>query len=258
MIPVRRLAMAGALSLACCAVQQSPAVTVRYEAESTGVVKDKNDAVGYDSINGIVGRAVDPPASNNELLYTLGTDRTIKVVFAGTGINFVAPITHDGSAFTWQLDEGAQSGSSTTLGICCTSQVPIPIISGLPSGLHTLEIEKANLTDFVLRMDAFDVIDNVERTRFEQDSPQVTLSADQWVLHDTGGDAAAEASGGSVAYTGFEGATATLDFVGTGVAAIVVARGDGQLFDFSIDNGLRTGSIDLRAANQLGAGNLHR
>lgn len=256
MISVRNLAVAGALSLTGIGMAEAFAATVRYEAESTGAVKDKNDAVGYDSLNGVVGRGSDASASNGELLFTLGTNRKIKIVFAGTGVDFVAPLTGDGSTFKWTLNEGAQTGVGTTKGVGGAQSV-IPIISGLPNALHTLEIEKATPSDaenFVLRMDAFDVHDNGERTRIEQNDPSITYT--DWNTNfDNGGDAGIEASGGSFGWTINNGSTATLDFVGTSVAAIVALRTDGRVFDYSIDGGAVTGSIDTSAtAVALGGG----
>lgn len=256
MISVRSLALASAIPLFSFAVQETFATTVRYEAESTGAVKDKNDAVGYDSINGVVGRGPDASASNGELLFTLGTDRKIKLVFAGTGVDLVAPLTGDGSTFKWTLDEGVQTGMGTTKGAGGAQSV-IPIISGLPNALHTLEIEKATPSDaenFVLRMDAFDVHDNGERTRIEQDDPSITYT-DWNTTFDNGGDAGIEASGGSFGWTINNGSSATLDFVGTSVAAIVALRTDGRVFNYSIDGGVVTGSIDTSAtAVALGGG----
>lgn len=246
--------LTAAALLACDAV----AATIRFEAESTGVVKDKYDAVGYDSINGVVGRGPDAAASNGELLFTLGTNRKIKIVFAGTGIDLVAPETSDGAEFLWSLDEGAQTGTGTTIG-AGGAQTTIPIVSGLPNGLHTLEIEKANAVDFVLRMDAFDVHDSGERIRFEENDPAITYTPNAWALGDTGGNAAEEASGGTIGYTIVQGATATLDFEGTGVAANIVSRIDGLVFAYDIDNGAVTGTIDTSAdAVGVGGGLWHR
>ena len=243
------------------AVSHSLAATVRFEAESTGAVKDVGDAVGYDSINGVVGRAADASASNGELLFTLGTNRSIKIVFAGTGIDFIAPQTADGAIFTWSLDEGAQVGIGSTIG-GGGPQASFPIVSGLPNTLHTLEISKTNpssSSDFVLRIDAFDVHDSGVRTRFEQDDPAVIYSPGQWSLSDTGGDASQEASGGTVGYTVADGATSTLAFDGTAIAIMVVSRIDGRVFDFSIDGGAVTGAIDTSAdAAALGGGLWHR
>jgi hypothetical protein len=231
--------------------------TVRFEAESTGAVKDKNDAVGYDSLNGVVGRAEDASASNGELLFTLGVNRKIKIVFAGTGIDFIAPTTGDGAEFIWTLNEGAQTGVGTTIGAGGAQSV-IPIVSGLPNGLHTLEIEKANTPDFVLRMDAFDVHNSGERIRYEETDPAIVYSPGAWALGDTGGNAAQEASGGSVGYTVVQGATATLQFTGTGVAANIVSRLDGLVFNYDID-GVISGTIDTSAeAFGVGGGFWHR
>ena len=231
--------------------------TVRFEAESTGAVKDKNDAVGYDSLSGVMGRGGDASASNGEVLYTLGMDRKIKIVFAGTGIDLIAPTTNDGAQFKWTLNEGVQTGLGTTIGAGGPQSV-IPIISGLPNGLHTLEIEKANNVDFVLRMDAFDVHDSGERVRYEETDPAIVYSPGAWALGDTGGNAAQEASGGSIGYTIVQGATATLQFTGTGVAANIVSRLDGLAFSYDID-GVVTGTIDTSAeASRVSAGFWHR
>jgi hypothetical protein len=256
MISIRHLAVAVAMSFASFATQPASAATVRYEAESTGAVKDKDDAVGYDSINGVVGRGPDASASNGELLYTLGTNRKIKIVFAGTGVDLIAPLTGDGSTFNWTLNEGAQTGVGTTKGAGGAQSV-IPIISGLPNSLHTLEIEKATPSDaenFVLRMDAFDVHNNGQRTRIEQNDPSITYT-DWNTTFDNGGDNGIEASGGSLGWTINEGSSASLDFVGTSVAAIVALRTDGRVFNYSIDGGAVTGSIDTSAtAMALGGG----
>ena len=238
-----------------------PPVPTRFEAESTGAVKDKNDAVGYDSINGVVGRAADAAASNGEVLFTLGTDRKMKVIFAGTGIDLVAPQTSDGALFSWTLDEGAQTGTGTTIG-AGGPQTSIPIVSGLPNGLHTLEIEKtfpSSSEDFVLRVDAFDVHDSADRTRYEQDDPAISYSPGLWNTSDSGGDAAQEASGGTFGWTIVDGATATLNFDGTGVAAIIASRIDSRVFNYDIDGGAVTGTIDTAAAAVgVGSGIWHR
>lgn len=244
-LPLTFFTLTAATVAAMCPSATALGATVRFEAESTGAVKDKNDAVGYDSLNGVVGRAPDASASNGELLFTLGVNRKIKIVFAGTGIDFIAPTTADGAEFIWTLNEGALSGVGTTIGAGGAQSV-IPIVSGLPNGLHTLEIEKANTPDFVLRMDAFDVHNSGERIRYEETDPAIVYSPGAWVVGDPGANAAQEASGGTIGYTIVRGATATLQFEGTGVAANIVSRLDGLVFSYDID-GVISGVIDTSA-----------
>lgn len=233
------------------------AAAVRFEAESTGVVKDQNDAVGYDSINGVVGRAADANASNGEILYTGGDNRNFKVVFVGTGIDLISRQDTDGGNFTWVLDEGAQNGSGTTLGALQQHQATFPLVSGLTNTLHTLELRRNGLD--TLRPDAFDVHNAGSQTRYEQDDPAITYSAGDWLSTAwPWDDAAAEASGGTMAVSIVKNSTATLDFTGTAVALVADVRGDSGIFGFDIDNGSVTGTVDLRAQNPLFYGNWHR
>ena len=227
-------------------VSTMDAATIRFEAESTGAVKDKNDAVGYGN-HGIMGVAVDATASDGNILFTTLAGRKTKIIFAGTGIDLIAPETVDGAAFNWSLNEGALTGSGTTIG-AGGAQTSIPIVSGLANGLHTLEIEKANNVDFVLRVDAFDVHDSGDRTRIEQNDPAISYSP-FWQIVDTNpGEAfSTEASDGSVAWTITNGETATLNFTGTGIAAIIADRIDGKVFNYDIDGGAVTGSFDTSA-----------
>src|SRR5262245_44809233 len=155
------------------------AVTARFEAESTGAVKDQGDAVGYDSINGVVARLADPTASNGELLQTAGNNRNFKMVFVGTGVNLISRQDTDGADYDWILDEGAVTGSGTTLGGSRVDQAVFPLVSGLTNTLHTLELRRKNPAagTFRLRADAFDVLDVGSQTRFEQDNPAISYSA---------------------------------------------------------------------------------
>ena len=232
--------------------------TVLHEAESTSPV-NIDDIVGYDSINWIVGRGPESTASNGELLFVAdaNSSRRMKVIFAGTGINLIAPQVGDGSAFSWILDEGAQTGWVSTFGTG-GPQTSIPIVSGLPNSLHTLEIYHDGVTGGVLRIDAFEILNPGIRTRYEQDSPSIVYSPGDWVTNDTGSDAAAEASGGTVGFSLVNNATATLTFTGESVALTGVARNDASRLHYDIDNGAVTGTIDLAAANAYGLGFWHR
>jgi hypothetical protein len=232
------------------------AVTVRFEAESTGAVKDQGDAVGYDSLNGVVGRAADATASNGELLFTGGNNRNFKLIFVGTGVDLISRQDTDGGDFDWILDEGAQSGSGTTFGPSRVDQAVFPLVSGLPHTLHTLELRRKSTG--ILRPDAFEVHNAGSQTRYEQNDPAISYSPNwlstNWIFD----DAAAEASGGSMAVSIVRGSTATLTFSGTAVALLADVRGDGGIFGFDIDQGAVTGVIDLRAQNPLFFGNWHR
>jgi len=235
--------------------QQLQANTIRFEAESTGAVKDKGDAVGYDSINGVVGRAADANASGGEILFTAGDNRNFKIGFVGTGIDLITRQDADGGNFTWILDEGVQSGSGTTVGPL-QHQAVFPLVSGLPNTLHTLEIRRDGVG--VLRPDAFDVHNAGTQTRFEQDDPAITYSPAWFSTNWTFDDAAEEASGGSMAISLSQGDTASLDFTGSAVSILADVRGDGGIIGYDIDNGAVTGQVDLRAQNPLFFGNWHR
>lgn len=239
-----------------CVLETVHAATTRFEAESTGAIKDQGDAVGYDSVNGVVGRAADPTASNGELLFTGGNNRNFKMIFAGTGVNLISREDTDGGDFDWILDEGVMSGTGTTLGVARVDQASFPLVSGLPNTLHTLELRRKS--SGTLRPDAFEVLNAGSQTRYEQDNVAISYSPDWLSTNWTADDAAAEASGGSMALSISKNATASLNFSGTSVAILADVRGDGGIFDYSIDSGAITGSVDLRAQNALFFGNWHR
>lgn len=237
-------------------------VTARFEAESNGVVKGKDDAVGYDSANGVVGRVADASASGGELLVTQGANRSMKLVFVGTGVNLVTNQMPNGAVLEWILDEGAMTGTVSTAGNG-GPQTLIPLVSGLDKTLHTIEVRlresPPQSPGATLRVDAFEVIDSAGRTRIENTDPQV-IYAGSWLgtAWQNGDQNAEEASGASIAVSISQGASATVNFTGEAVALLANVRADGGVFSYSIDGGVATGTIDLRAQNALGFGNWHR
>lgn len=251
----RHLATLAVCALLLAQAGNAESATVRYEAESTGAVKDQGDAVGYDSINGVVGRGADPNASNGEILFTGGNARNFKIVFVGTGVDLISRQATDGGNFTWILDEGAQSGNGTTLG-ALQDQAVFPLVSGLSNTLHTLELRRDGMG--VLRPDAFDVHDGGLLTRYEQDDPAISYSPNWFSTAWPFDDAAAEASGGTMAISLAKNDTATLRFKGSAVSLLADVRGDSGIFGFDIDSGSVTGTVDLRAQNPLFFGNWHR
>lgn len=237
------------------------AASFRIEAESTGVVKGVDDAVGYDSINGVVGRIDDPTASGGELLVTQGANRAVKLVFVGEGVNLVTNQVTNGALMEWVLDEGAMSGVIDTSG-AGGPQTIISIIDGLDRNLHTLELrflDTPQPTGATLSVDAFEVINSANRTRIENDDPAIVYSTN-WLstIWQAGDQIVDEASGASLAVSITQGTTATVEFMGNAVALIADVRADGGIFSYSIDGGAVTGLIDLREQNSLGYGNWHR
>jgi hypothetical protein len=174
----------------------------------------------------------------------------------GTGIDLISRQDTDGGDYHWILDEGAQSGAGTTVG-ALQHQTVFPLVSGLPNTLHTLELRR-NGGSGVLRPDAFDVHDAGSQTRYEQDDPAVTYSPGWFSTAWPFDDAAAEASGGTIAVSLAQNDIASLNFTGTAVSILADVRGDSGIIGYDIDSGALTGSIDLRAQNALFFGNWHR
>ncbi len=255
----RAIVVCGLLVSAAASVQ---AVTIRYEAESTGLIKDQGDIAGYDSINGVWGRQVDAAASGGEFLFSTASNaRNLKVGFVGSGIDLIAGIRPQGSSFQWILDGGTpgqQMGVGTTAGPAA-DQVAIPIVSGLAKTLHTLEIIHNTFDPTSVYIDAFDVHDADSQTRFEmENNAPIVYSPDaNWARPYPFDNAAEEASGGAIGYSLTTGDTATLTFSGTAVSLIVSARPDASRIQWSID-GSPFSNLNPALTNLLAFGFNHR
>jgi hypothetical protein len=259
----RAMLVCGLLVSAAVSVQ---AVTIRFEAESTGAVKDQGDIAGYDSINGVWPRTFDANASGGEILNSAigsGGNLNLKVGFVGTGIDLIAGIRPFGDTFKWILDGGTpgqQMGTASNFGAVAADQVAIPIVSGLPKTLHTLEIIHESPQGLSVFVDAFDVHDADTQTRYEMENnaPIVYSPDGNWFRPYPADQSAEEASGGNIGFSLTRGDTATLPFSGTAVSLIVSARPDAASFDWSIDGGAFTGTVNPAASNLLSFGFNHR
>lgn len=249
------------LSILVIAAATTTQAQVRYEAEALGTPRNLNDIAGYDSINGVVGRAADVTASNGEILFTAGPARNFKFIFKGTGVSLIGREDADGVGFNWILNGGTTAettGSGTMVGPSRVDQKAFVIAPAgtLPNRLHTLEI-RHNGSPGVLRVDALDVFDDSRPTYVDQNNPGLTYSAGDWTPGETGADSAAEAFGGSTTWTVNANASLTVPFNGTGIAALVMTRGDARTINWDID-GTRTGNWNIAAQNALSFGFWHR
>lgn len=252
----------GVMALILLATSSPLVAQTRYEAEAIGTPRNANDRTGYDSINGVVGRAADSAASNGELLFTLGPARNMKFIFRGTGVSLIGRQDGDGSGFTWKLNGGTpaeQTGTGTMFGASLVHQQAFPIAAqgSLPNALHTLEIGHDGGPG-VLRVDAIDVFDNGVPAYVDESNSALVYSPGNWNPGETGADSAAEAFGGTTTWTTDANATVTVDFNGTGIAALVMVRGDSRTISWSINNGFRSGTVNLAAQNALSFGFWHR
>jgi hypothetical protein len=234
----------------------------RYEAEALGSPRNSGDICGYDSLNGVVGRAPDVTASNGEVLFTSGPNRNFKFIFKGTGVNLIGREDADGVGFNWVLNGGTPSemlGSGTMVGPARIDQQSFVIApnGSLPNRLHTLEI-RHNGGVGTLRVDALDVFGDSPRVYVDDtDATYVTFSPGEWVPGEVGADSALEAIGGSTSWSIVENASVSIPFNGTGIAVLVLNRADGRTINWDID-GTLTGTINIAAQNPLFFGFWHR
>lgn len=224
------------------ATAQTP---TRFEAEALATPPDVNDVAG--SIPYFLD--ADAGASGGIVERVGLPEYTIKVIFNGTGLDLIAPTASDEGNINWTLDDGAQTGSITTNG-ASASQVRFPIVSGLPKTLHTVEFQLAT-SGITGRYDAFDVYDSSPRVRIENDDQRIIYSPD-FIGDGSAGELASAdpvASGGSAAYTTNNGATVTVSFQGRAIALLSWATFRQKKWNWSIDGGLFSGTVDYAAAD---------
>jgi hypothetical protein len=230
--------------VAIASIASAGAALTRFEAEVVNTPATTSDSLGFDKQGGFWIDFSEAGNSNGKVIYTATSGASAKFLFVGTGVDLIIRKAGNGGPFTWSLDNGAATGSGDCFGDL-TQQFSIPIASGLPNTMHTLEITAALSTvGTIVLLDAFDVHDSTPRNRVNDDDLVNISYSSVWAHGDTGFGAPTEAPGGSVTYTTAVGESFSYTFTGTAVALIVVPRQDSFAFNWSIDSGAYTGTVD--------------
>jgi hypothetical protein len=217
----------------------------RFEAEIVNAPPTTADSAGYDQYQFWADYA-EAGNSNGKIKLAATPNVKMKFLFYGTGVDIIVRKAANGGTFSWKLDSGATTGTVDLYADTLQQQVAVPVARSLALTLHTVEINADLPIDgTAIFIDAFDVYGNLPRYRLDDSNAKVHQQPGKWFA-DTGLNEPTEAAGGSIIYTTEVGSTVTLQFVGKAISFQGVPRQDSMAFNWSIDHGAYSGTINPR------------
>jgi hypothetical protein len=200
--------------------------------------------------------------SKSNINYILSSGTSSSVTFNGTAVALISAYRGDYGTISWSIDGGLGGSGTVNQGDTTVWEFRHQDIltTALDPGSHTLTLSHSG-TGWLVNIDSIDFYSagsSGSQARYEAEligSPPGVNDVCGYDMFTWWGLSSPEAgaSNNALMYSGYNGATCKFIFAGTGVDLIVKRQGNGGPFNWSLDEGLITGSD---TCNDAGGGGM--